>query len=98
MEVNNQRETDMTSIYNWVITRDYINGGEETGLTGPSNKSRHTANEAAFKMFDDDGKLYYVGKIWGDYDGFEPLDDFGMPNAGCTTIEYKNDAGSWEVL
>jgi hypothetical protein len=49
-------------------------------------------------MYDDDGKLYYAGTIWGDYDGFEPLDDFGMPNAGCTSIEYKNDAGTWEVL
>jgi len=39
-------------------------------------------------MFDDDMNLYYEGKIIGDYDGFEPLDDFGMPNARCTSIWF----------
>ena len=65
----------MSSIYNWTITKDHIEKGKENGLTGPANKSRHTANEAQFRMFDDDGELYYSGSIWGDYDGFEPLDD-----------------------
>ena len=41
-----------------------------------------------FQMFDDDMNLYYEGKIVGDYTGFEPLDDFGIPNAGCTSIWY----------
>ena len=59
----------MSSIYNWTITRDHIDGSE-TGLTGPANKSRHTANEAHFRMFDDDEELYYEGTIWGGYDGF----------------------------
>ena len=40
----------MSSVYNWEITRDYVDGAE-TGLTGPRNKSRHTANETAFRMF-----------------------------------------------
>lgn len=51
-----------------------------------------------FQMFDDDGEHYYLGRIIGDYDGFEPLDDFGMPNAGCTIIKYKNDTGNWIQL
>ena len=46
------------SRYSWLITHDFIEEGLEIGLTGPSNKSRHTAHEAAFRMFDDDGKLY----------------------------------------
>ena len=88
----------MSSIYNWTITKDHIEKGKENGLTGPANKSRHTANEAQFRMFDDDGELYYSGSIWGDYDGFEPLDDFGMPSAGCTGIQYQNDKGEWKWL
>ena len=48
-------------------------------------------------MKDDDGNLYYEGLIFGDYMGFEPLDEFGMPNAGCTIIEY-NIKGKWERL
>lgn len=56
-------------------------------------------NQQEFRMLDDDGELYYEGLIVGDYDGFEPLDDFGAPNAGCTTIQYKNEvSGKWEDL
>lgn len=52
-----------------------------------------------FRMYDDDGELYYDGRIVGDYDGFEPLDDFGMPNVGCTNIRYLNaNTGAWETL
>jgi hypothetical protein len=88
----------MASVYNWAITRDYIDNGSEIGLTGPSNKSRHTANETAFKMYDDDGELYYAGTIWGDFDGFEPLDDFGTPNAGCTEIRLRDSDGVFRTL
>lgn len=49
-----------------------------------------------FKMYDDDNNLYYSG-VFAEVtpepdgtmlDGFEPLDDFGTPNAGCTEIRY----------
>ena len=49
-------------------------------------------------MLDDDRNLYYKGRISGDYDGFEPLDDYGMPNAGATIIQYKGKSGGWEDL
>lgn len=49
-----------------------------------------------FRMFDDDGEVYYSGRVVaadGDYTSEEvcagPLDDFGMPNAGCTHIRYR---------
>jgi hypothetical protein len=45
-------------------------------------------------MFDDDNILYYEGRILGNYRGFEPLDDYGMPNAGCTKIKYRQGR-SW---
>jgi hypothetical protein len=48
-------------------------------------------------MKDDDGDVYYLGKC-SHRDVFAPLDNFGAPNAGCTSIEYKNDAGVWETL
>ena len=82
--------------YNWVITADHI----ETDAVGTrhwSHDNINAENETKFRMFDDDGVLYYEGKIWGDHDGFEPLDDFGTPNAGCTYIMYK-EAGGWKEL
>lgn len=48
-----------------------------------------------FKMLDDDGNLYYVGWIAGEYDLTEPLDDFGTPNAGAVYLEYLKKDGSW---
>ena len=88
----------MGSIYNWAITRDYINHGAETGLEGPRNLTPHTANETAFRMFDGDGELYYAGTIWGDFEGFEPLDDFGTPSAGCTEIKLRDSDGIFRTL
>jgi hypothetical protein len=38
-----------------------------------------------FRMYDDDGLLYYSGKS-SEYATFDPLDDYGAPNAGC----YQN--------
>lgn len=53
-----------------------------------------------FRMKDDDGTVYYHGvmvDISGHASGFEPLDDYGTPNAGCTTIEYF-EKGNWHML
>lgn len=55
-----------------------------------------------FRMYDDDGELYYSGVRTGESDyehGFEPLEDYGTPNAGCTRIDYYNpDTKTWETL
>jgi len=86
-------------MYGWIITRDVLfkkgnNEEWETDATGTmgGHDTTFTKEEnlkgVTFQMFDDDMNLYYEGKIIGDYDGFEPLDDFGMPNAGCTLIWY----------
>jgi hypothetical protein len=43
-----------------------------------------------FRLLDDDGNIYYYGRIIDTSDEclHAPLDDFGTPNAGCTNIEY----------
>jgi hypothetical protein len=50
------------------------------------------SHPARWSAYDDDGECYYEGIIYGAYSGFEPLDDFCMPNAGCTGIKYN---GEW---
>jgi hypothetical protein len=54
-----------------------------------------------FRLLDGDDEVTYTGRFIGDersQDAFGPLDDFGMPNAGCTTIEYRNINGKFEAL
>lgn len=85
------------SKYWWKIIQNHVGLNEvaygDNGLVGPHNADETiTANKATFKLYDDDGELYYIGEIYGDYDGFEPLDDFGAPNDGCTAIKID---GQW---
>lgn len=84
----------------YLITKDHIADSDErpnVGVFGPSSyigtentifaKGRH------FRMYDDDGELYYEGYFYPhneDSDEFEPLSCFGTPNAGCTEIRYRN--------
>ena len=87
--------------YRWTITKDRIadeDAPEGTncnakGVVGPRNADVELAtNPTRFSMYDDDGECYYEGMLYGDFGGFEPLDDFGMPNAGCTGIKLE---GEW---
>jgi hypothetical protein len=56
-----------------------------------------------WRCYDDDRNLIYEGLMLGfDADsvsGFEPLDDFGTPDAGCTYIKWRDpDTGDWAIL
>ena len=97
--------------YAWIIDwgNPKIDLQDEIRQMGPSTISNEQVailaepdNGEKFKMYDDDGMKYYEGRIIGERDyeaGFEPLDDFGMPNAGCTDIRYKNKkTGEWESI
>ena len=93
--------------YAWVITKDLIGEGGQDGMHGPYGVSltpddieKHQRAEE-FIMKDDDGIIYYEGVFVALKDsatGFEPLYDFGMPNAGCTEIHYRNLEGEWSLL
>jgi len=103
--------------YGWVIDIDHIpdtskpegTNANAKGVMGPSNISDNILNRLLngggrqFRMKDDDGELYYTGRIITrpeDEQGvrdFAPLDDFGKPNAGATEIWYEID-GTWQEL
>lgn len=97
--------------YAWIIDRDLIadeDVAEGTncnakGLTGPraADPALIEALEAGkglqFKMYDDDGELYYVGRGIASKSDQEsedfcygPLGDFGTPNAGAVLIKWTN--------
>lgn len=48
-------------------------------------------NRRKFRLLDDDDIVYYEGYYIGpdNETEFAPLDDFGMPNSGCTSIQYR---------
>jgi hypothetical protein len=99
----------------FLITRDHIADTSEpegtnlnaVGVLGP--RTITDAEEAAlkanggtaFRMYDDDGELYYAGRYLGDpnsEEAFEPLECFGTPNAGAVRIDYRQPSGKWETL
>ena len=76
--------------YYWKITRVHLDSRkDEVGVS--SGNATINEKSARFTMYDDDDNCYYEGMIYGDFDGFEPLDDFGMPNAGCTYIKINGE-------
>ena len=92
------------SDYAWIVTRDCLEekdikilGGSD--ITDEQEKRLVAGEGEKFIMRDCDNIDYYKGRIIGDYTGFEPLEDYGTPNAGATDILYKNkDTRVWEVL
>lgn len=104
----------MKTPYAWAISNDHLADNDACpgtnanayGVSGPRGNDL-TAKEIfenpeaeKFRMLDDDGELYYEGfMLHGEEStGFEPLEDFGMPNAGCTEIRYKDKDGNWKGL
>lgn len=103
--------------YGWIIDTDHISdtsapegtNANAKGVTGPRNLSDNILNQLlngggrTFRIKDDDGDLYYTGRIitppaeeQGELD-FAPLDEFGKPNAGATEIWYRIN-GTWQEL
>ncbi len=90
--------------YGYVITRDHLDR-QARNILGPRNtgliRDEIIAHGKPFRLKDDDGNLCYEGMYCGPDDEtmFCPLDCFGEPAAGCTTIEYANhQTGEWEAL
>jgi hypothetical protein len=105
-----------TAPYGWVIDTDHnpdLSAPEGTnanakGVTGPHNLSSSILSQLLngggrqFHMKDDDGELYYSGRIITPVEeeqgvmDFAPLDDFGKAN-GATEIWYW-DGKRWFEL
>ena len=98
--------------YGWIITSDTLADGgprptntNAVGMIGPgdihpeSERRLRAGAGVLFRMLDDDGIVYYAGRLVGQtITGFEPLDDFGEPNAGCTEIQHWTEVGEWRPL
>lgn len=96
--------------HSWVITKDYLAnaesgpGGTNSNAVGVNGPRGHTvplemikANGTRFQMFDDDDVLYYEGYGLLCESGYEPLYEFGLPNAGCTQIKWESELPPLDV-
>ena len=98
--------------YFWTVTTDHIADPERTapsnsnahGMTGPRNVTMSSEeiqkhpDAQQFRIYDDDGELYYTGFMVEDdsAEGEDPLTDFGEPNAGATRLDVKEGRG-WQT-
>lgn len=92
--------TENLQDYRWEVQKSYIEDPNFGKATKVCVKSRHFDKvdfemPFKFRMFDDDGNLYYEGVASGK--DLEPLYDYGMPNAGCTYIQFFED-GKWVTV
>ena len=117
MEEATVSDTDHAT-YGWIIDIDHVpdsrspegTNANAKGVTGPHNISDAIAARLAagagraFQLKDDDGELYYTGRIITgpeDEEGirdFAPLEDFDKPNAGASDIYYQRENGTWYAL
>lgn len=88
--------------YRWIITDDHLEDKHSLHglIQGPHNFDPNlSTNPMSFELYDDDEELYYTGILYGEYDGFEALSDFGMPGAGCTKVKvnptHTDDGWEW---
>jgi hypothetical protein len=95
----------------WTITKVSEEADpKEVGVTNPergafyacltSEAIQNHPEAVAFRMKDGDDNIVYEGKmVLGDESDaeFSPLDDFGKPNYGCTSIEILKD-GVWKEV
>ncbi len=83
----------------FIIDKDHIDNGESNNsLHGEADeKFKHLLTEH-FRLYDDDGELYYEGRCTSQMTeaAFAPL-DWAMANAGCTDLQYLNK-GKWESM
>jgi len=92
------------SKYTWVVTRDRFAGdtSDAIGKIGPSGARDRAPFDTVilqgekFRLLNGDGDTEFVGYIYGEYTGREPLEEYGR-DYGCTDIEYERD-GRWVSL
>ncbi len=90
--------------YTWIVTQDAILGdsSDAVGMIGPPRATRRERFDVIitqgerFRMANDIGEVQFVGYIVGEFDGSEPLQDYGLDN-GCASIEYERE-GRWISL
>ena len=89
------------SKYTWIVTKDEVDGNisDAVGKIGPPGErhryrfDRVITGGKEFRLLTATGQVKFSGFILGEYDGQEPLDEYGREQ-GCVSIQYR-DGGRW---
>ncbi|BBY54132.1 hypothetical protein H7J07_05845 [Mycobacterium koreense] len=80
---------------------NFRRSASQEGIIGPRGARGTTKDELdsaypnrhQFRLYDDDGELYYTGTLFwvggdapAEHQAYGPLGDFGMPGSGCTML------------
>jgi len=78
--------------YAWCITHNHLKD-EDCEIIGPEKAPARLLSMVGkrFKLYDEEGELYFSGSLHGQYTGHEPIDDFGQPQYGCTEIRFDDE-------
>jgi hypothetical protein len=91
------RYSDSEGVSMWIITKE-----EGIELVHPIQSKDYSdlrlpELKYCFRMFDSDGNIGFEGM--SNVKDFSPIDEYGGPVWGCTSIEYWNeDDRVWELL
>lgn len=75
----------------WVITKNHLDGKNGFG----NFKGDPSTLPVRFKLYDDDGELYYEGRA--SEEDFAPL-DWAMAYAGCTIMKTSTNGKPFQIL
>jgi hypothetical protein len=81
----------------WEITKDWL-ANKKVSIKSVDYTEGKTL-PYRFRLYDDDGVAYFEGysSTQDTERAFDPLDDYGTPDSGCTEIRYCR-AGKWVTL
>lgn len=87
--------------YQWILVSDQLNGntGEravkicERGFAQQVRVETVVSRGRQFRLRNPRGEVCYTGYIVGEFQGPEPLEDYGR-DVGCVGIDYERD-GLW---
>ncbi len=87
---------------NWIVLKDHLENEDvfisSIPIIVPKKMTFGKMMEnypVQFKLYDDDGELYYSGRMQAE--DFEPLDNFGI-GSGCTTLKYRQGNDPWQII
>jgi len=85
-------------MYLWAITKADPDSLAMVGVSGPrgADPTKFVGDGQEFIMLDGMG-TYLRGRLWGNFGGFEPLDDYGEPMLGLNAI-YLRDSNTGKFV